>query len=161
KWRRGGLWRGALLLLAYAPQVLIRAQEDLAVGDRRRCVCRFTRFEAVGRQQLVLRAGGEYKRAGVARHDVGVAGGVGHGTPVFFGGAAVCLPDLLAGGQLVAVGRAVFFEDVDVVPDDDAGADALDVFGVMPEAVFGDVAGAADFDGEGGFVETGHGDGDL
>ena len=66
------------------------------------------------------------------------------------------LPEFLAGLQVVAVGRAVLVDHVDVVADDHAGADALDVAGMEPEAVLGDVARAAQLDGEGGAAVAGH-----
>src|SRR5205807_1629272 len=66
------------------------------------------------------------------------------------------LPGLLAGGQLIAARHAILIDDVDMVADDHAGPDALGVAGMLPEAVLGDVARAAQLDGQGGTAEAGH-----
>ena len=80
-------------------------------------------------EQLVLRAGGEDVRVAVLAEHVEPAVGDDHRTPGHVAGPLVDLPDLLAGLQLVAVRDAVRFEDVNVLADDDAGADALRVSG--------------------------------
>src|ERR1051325_119160 len=131
---------GRSLLFADAPQVLIGPQEKLAVGDRDRRVGRLGLAQAIGRQHLILRTGVEDDRRGVARQAVELAVRVDHRAPVRAGRTLLGFPDFLGGLQLVAARRAVVFEDVDVIADDDAAADALVVLRVMPEAVLGDVA---------------------
>src|SRR5262249_7782931 len=114
-----------LLILANAPQMSSGAQEDLAVGNRQRGIRRFALAKAVGGEQFVLGTGSENESAGIPVHDVEFAVGVDHGAPVASAGPFFDVPDLLTRRQFIAARDAVVLQDIPVVVDDDAGADAL------------------------------------
>src|SRR5262249_17954424 len=108
---------------------------------------------AVGGEVFVFGAGGEDVRVAVVGQDIETAVGQDHRTPRVaaagpFGDLGV--PDFLAALQLVAVRQAGLFENVYVIADDDAGADALvGWLGMQPQPIIGDIAGAAELDGDG------------
>src|SRR4029078_7215173 len=95
-------------------------------------------------EHLEFRGGGEDRRRTAPVGDVELAVDVDHGAPRAARGTLVvlALPDLVPGLELEAVGPAVLFHHIEMLADDDAGADPLGVLRMVPEAALRDVAPA-------------------